>query len=56
VTVIDRDTLPVDGRPRTGAPQGRHGHILLPSGLQPMVTLFPGSPTTCPPAAHTSST
>lgn len=53
VTVIDRDALPVDGQPRTGVAQGRHGHILLPSGLRALATLFPGSPTTCRPTAPT---
>jgi 2-polyprenyl-6-methoxyphenol hydroxylase-like FAD-dependent oxidoreductase len=42
VTVVDRDTLPADGRPRTGVPQGRHGHILLPAGLQELTALLPG--------------
>jgi 2-polyprenyl-6-methoxyphenol hydroxylase-like FAD-dependent oxidoreductase len=42
VTVVERDALPADGRPRTGVPQGRHGHILLPAGLRELATLFPG--------------
>ena len=42
VTVVERDALPADGRPRRGVPQGRHGHILLPSGLQELTALLPG--------------
>lgn len=42
VTVVERDTLSADGRPRTGVPQGRHGHILLPSGLRELTALLPG--------------
>lgn len=42
VTVIERDALPPDGRPRTGVPQGRHGHVLLPSGLRELTALLPG--------------
>jgi len=42
VTVLDRDTLPDDGKPRRGVPQGAHGHILLVSGLRELAALFPG--------------
>jgi len=42
VTVLDRDTLPAGGEPRRGVPQGRHGHILLLSGLRELAGLFPG--------------
>jgi 2-polyprenyl-6-methoxyphenol hydroxylase-like FAD-dependent oxidoreductase len=42
VTVIDRDTLPVAARSRRGVPQGRHIHVLLPSGAAVMDELFPG--------------
>ncbi|HEX6255643.1 MAG TPA: hypothetical protein VFZ70_07490 [Euzebyales bacterium] len=43
VTVVERDTLPAGGpRPRTGVPQGRHGHILLPAGFQALSALLPG--------------
>jgi 2-polyprenyl-6-methoxyphenol hydroxylase-like FAD-dependent oxidoreductase len=42
VTVVERDTLTAGGRPRTGVPQGRHGHILLPSGLLELTALLPG--------------
>src|SRR5271156_4496563 len=42
VTVIEKDAWPVDGAARTGVPQGRHTHILLPSGAQVLERLFPG--------------
>jgi 2-polyprenyl-6-methoxyphenol hydroxylase-like FAD-dependent oxidoreductase len=42
VTVIERDQLPADGRPRRGVPQGRHLHGLLPRGRQALEALFPG--------------
>jgi len=42
VTIVERDSLPADGRPRGGVPQGRHAHILLPGGLRGLADLFPG--------------
>lgn len=42
VTVVDRDTMPTAARPRRGVPQGRHAHLLLPSGLTQLAELFPG--------------
>jgi 2-polyprenyl-6-methoxyphenol hydroxylase-like FAD-dependent oxidoreductase len=42
VTVIDRDSLPPDGRNRRGVPQGQHIHVLLPSGAAILEDLFPG--------------
>ena len=44
VTVLDRDDLPADAVPRRGVPQGRHGHVLLVSGLRALTELFPGLP------------
>lgn len=42
VTVVDRDTLPRRGHTRTGVPQGRHAHVLLPAGLDGLAELLPG--------------
>jgi hypothetical protein len=42
VTVIERDTLPADPRPRRGVPQGRHLHALLPAGRRALDALLPG--------------
>ena len=42
VTVVDRDELPDDPANRRGVPQGRHVHVLLPSGAQILDELFPG--------------
>src|SRR5215472_14691592 len=42
VTVVERDTLPESGSARTGVPQGRHAHGLLPRGAQILDELFPG--------------
>lgn len=42
VTVLDRDTLPVEPVPRHGVPQGTAGHILLVSGLRELTGMFPG--------------
>jgi len=42
VTVIERDCCPVGRNPRAGAPQGRHVHVLLPSGVEALESLFPG--------------
>jgi 2-polyprenyl-6-methoxyphenol hydroxylase-like FAD-dependent oxidoreductase len=43
VTVVDRDTLPVDApRTRRGVPHGLHAHALLISGRLGLEELFPG--------------
>jgi 2-polyprenyl-6-methoxyphenol hydroxylase-like FAD-dependent oxidoreductase len=42
VTVLEKDACPVHGAPRSGVPQGRHTHILLPSGAQVLERFFPG--------------
>ncbi|UUU25593.1 FAD-dependent oxidoreductase [Streptomyces sp. DSM 40750] len=42
VIVLERDELPDEPRPRKGLPQGRHAHILLPSGRDAMEELVPG--------------
>lgn len=42
VTVVERDPLPATAGNRRGVPQGRHAHILLPSGVQVVGELFPG--------------
>ncbi|MGI5519994.1 FAD-dependent oxidoreductase [Micromonospora sp. CA-259024] len=43
VTVVDRDTLPVDAaRNRRAVPQGMHAHALLISGRLGLEELFPG--------------
>src|SRR3984957_15799391 len=42
VTVTDRDSLPGDGGERRGVPQGRHIHVLLPSGAAILEDMFPG--------------
>lgn len=42
VTIVERDALPLAGRHRTGVPQGRHAHLLLPAGLNGLAELFPG--------------
>ncbi len=42
VVVVDRDTLPVDATPRSGAPQSRHVHGLLARGREAMEELLPG--------------
>ena len=42
VTVVEKDACPADRVPRSGVPQGRHTHILLPSGAQVLERLFPG--------------
>jgi 2-polyprenyl-6-methoxyphenol hydroxylase-like FAD-dependent oxidoreductase len=41
VTVIERDAKPVDAAPRSGAPQGRQTHVLLPAGAAILNRLFP---------------
>ena len=42
VTVVDRDTFPSAPDFRSGAPQGRHVHVLLTRGLRELNRLFPG--------------
>ena len=43
VTILDKDVLPDEVRPRDGVPQGRHIHVLLPGGLAAIERLFPGA-------------
>jgi 2-polyprenyl-6-methoxyphenol hydroxylase-like FAD-dependent oxidoreductase len=42
VTVVERDLLPDEARPRRGVPQARHVHVLLPRGGRLLEDLFPG--------------
>lgn len=42
VTVVERDELPADARPRRGVPQGRHIHVLLGRGARAMDEILPG--------------
>ncbi|MGW0707208.1 pyridine nucleotide-disulfide oxidoreductase [Streptomyces sp. NPDC002643] len=42
VVVVERDELPDSPRPRKGLPQGRHAHVLLPSGRDAIEDLVPG--------------
>src|SRR5688500_1864922 len=42
VIVLERDELPDEPQPRKGLPQGRHAHILLPSGRDAIEELVPG--------------
>jgi 2-polyprenyl-6-methoxyphenol hydroxylase-like FAD-dependent oxidoreductase len=42
VTVIERDPLPPGAEHRRGVPQGRHAHLLIPSGTQILDGLFAG--------------
>ncbi|WP_327727361.1 pyridine nucleotide-disulfide oxidoreductase [Streptomyces sp. NBC_00487] len=42
VIVLERDELPDAPRPRKGLPQGRHAHVLLPSGRDAIDELVPG--------------
>ncbi len=42
VTVVERDPLPPGAEHRRGVPQGRHAHLLIPSGTQILDGLFPG--------------
>jgi 2-polyprenyl-6-methoxyphenol hydroxylase-like FAD-dependent oxidoreductase len=42
VTLIDRDELPDQPRPRRGVPQDRHIHVLLSRGREAMEDLLPG--------------
>src|SRR5262249_2762747 len=41
VTLLERDRLPDQALPRSGAPESRHLHILLPGGRQALTDLFP---------------
>jgi 2-polyprenyl-6-methoxyphenol hydroxylase-like FAD-dependent oxidoreductase len=41
VTVLERDDLPDEPAPRTGTPQDRHIHGLLPGGFEALDKLFP---------------
>ena len=41
VTVLERDDLPAEARPRRGVPQGRHAHALLSGGAKAIVEMFP---------------
>jgi len=42
VIVVERDPLGDGSGPRSGVPQGRHLHALLPGGLMALEFLFPG--------------
>ena len=42
VTIVERDTLPVEAEHRKGVPQGRHAHGLLVSGARVLEQYFPG--------------
>jgi 2-polyprenyl-6-methoxyphenol hydroxylase-like FAD-dependent oxidoreductase len=42
VTVVERDPLPPGAEHRRGVPQGRHAHLLIPSGTQILDGLFAG--------------
>ncbi|WP_405060059.1 FAD-dependent monooxygenase [Kribbella sp. NBC_01505] len=42
VVIIERDQLDFAGTPRTGVPQDRHGHVLLPAGLKQLERWLPG--------------
>jgi 2-polyprenyl-6-methoxyphenol hydroxylase-like FAD-dependent oxidoreductase len=42
VVVIDRDTRPEGPEPRRLVPQGRHPHLLLPTGARLLEEWFPG--------------
>src|SRR5574339_534357 len=42
VTVLDRDALPGEARPRMGAGQGAHVHQLLKGGEESLERLLPG--------------
>jgi 2-polyprenyl-6-methoxyphenol hydroxylase-like FAD-dependent oxidoreductase len=42
VTVLERDTLAQDARPRAGAPQSAHIHVLLAGGLDALGKIYPG--------------
>ena len=42
VTIIERDTYPLDPQPRSGVPQSRFLHVLLQRGQLILEELFPG--------------
>ncbi|HEU4512313.1 MAG TPA: FAD-dependent monooxygenase [Nocardioidaceae bacterium] len=42
VTVVERDHLSGEARPRRGVPQARHTHVLQPRGAKELDGLFPG--------------
>lgn len=42
VTVLERDRIPDQPRPRSGVPQSHHVHILLTQGQRILEQLFPG--------------
>jgi 2-polyprenyl-6-methoxyphenol hydroxylase-like FAD-dependent oxidoreductase len=42
VIILERDSLPADASPRSGAPQSFHAHVLLDGGLRALEELFPG--------------
>ena len=42
VTIIERDQLPATAQSRKGVSQGRHAHVLLPSGQRVLEELFVG--------------
>ena len=42
LTLIDRDHLPDEPRPRAGVPHGRHIHVVLAAGQQALAQLLPG--------------
>jgi 2-polyprenyl-6-methoxyphenol hydroxylase-like FAD-dependent oxidoreductase len=42
VTILDRDTLPIQAMPRRGVPQDSHAHALLARGQQVLEKRFPG--------------
>jgi 2-polyprenyl-6-methoxyphenol hydroxylase-like FAD-dependent oxidoreductase len=42
VTIVDADALPLTGHQRSGVPQGRHAHLLIPGGLCALAELLPG--------------
>jgi 2-polyprenyl-6-methoxyphenol hydroxylase-like FAD-dependent oxidoreductase len=42
VTLLERDTLPIQAEPRKGVPHGRHAHGLLARGREVLEQMFPG--------------
>jgi 2-polyprenyl-6-methoxyphenol hydroxylase-like FAD-dependent oxidoreductase len=42
VTIVERDSLPAGPAARSGTPQGRHLHALMPGGLAALERLLPG--------------
>ena len=42
VTVVERDAVPLDAKPRRGVPQGRHVHGFQARGVEIIGELFPG--------------